>query len=114
MKGNLVKYVEEYNNTENIAIVIDYKPGYNLRKSWSEECSLIEEPLIKVYWLNAPTLSPETAKFSIMGDWNLNEEQDLFEPNVIIDEWDELDDRWYLASLFQLVEESWKQGPSKI
>jgi hypothetical protein len=109
VKGNLVKYVEAYNNTENIAIVIDYKPGYNLRKSWSEECSLVEEPLIKIYWINAPVLTPETAKISIMGDWNLEDQQDLFEPNVIIDEWDELDDRWYLASLFQLVEENQQQ-----
>ena len=39
----------------------------------------------------------------------MDEQQDLFEPNVIIDEWDELDDEWYLASLFQLVEENQKQ-----
>lgn len=109
MKGSLVKYVEEYNDTENRAIVIDYKPGYNLRKSWSKECSLVEEPLIRIYWLNAPVMTPETAKFSIMGDWNLDEQMDLFEPNVIIDEWDELNDEWYLASLFQLIEEKQKQ-----
>ena len=108
MKGKLVKYLEASTGTssENVGIVIDYKPGYNLRKSWSDKRKLVEEPLIKVYWLNSPMMTPETAKFSIMGDYNcdMNDQQDLFDPNIIIDEWEELDDEWYLASFFELLE----------
>ena len=108
MKGKLVKYLEEIvsSTDDNVGIVIDYKPGYNLRKSWSDKCKLIEEPLIKVYWFNAPTMTPETVKFSIMGDWNceMDGQQRLFDPNFIIDEWEELNDEWYLASFFQLIE----------
>ncbi len=108
MKGKLVRYVEETigSLSESIGIVIDYKPGYNLRKSWSDKCELIEEPLIKVYWINHPIMTPETAKYSIMGDWNceMDSQQNLFEPNIIIDEWDELNDEWYLASFFDQID----------
>jgi len=108
MKGRLVRYLEKTAGAlpENIGIVIDYKPGYNLRKSWSDKCRFVEEPLIKVYWFNSPAITPETAKLSIMGDWNCNmdDQQKLFDPNIVIDEWEELDDEWYLASFFQLIE----------
>ncbi len=36
MRGMLVKYVEDYAGYESIGIVIEYKSGYHLRKSWSE------------------------------------------------------------------------------
>ena len=68
MKGKLVRYLEDYSGYESIGIVLDYKSGYHLRKSWSDKKELVEEPLVKVYWLNEPTMTPETAKFSIMGD----------------------------------------------
>lgn len=109
MKGNLVKYVEDKiypdYDIENIAIVIDYLPGYNIRKSWSDKRFFVEEPLIKVYWLNSPVMIPETAKCSIMGDWNKKEidYNDLFNSNVLIDEWNDLNDDWYLASFFELI-----------
>jgi hypothetical protein len=103
MRGMLVKYVEDYAGYKSIGIVIEYRVGYHLRKSWSDKKELIEEPLVKIYWLNAPTITPETAKISIMGDHNSNEEsqQNLFDPNIIIDEWGELSDDWHLASFFE-------------
>lgn len=103
MRGMLVKYVEDYAGYESIGIVIEYKRGYHLRKSWSDKKELIEEPLVKIYWLTAPTMTPETAKISIMGDHNSDEEsqQNLFDPNIIIDEWQELTDEWHLASFFK-------------
>lgn len=108
MKGKLVKYLETtaISTSENIGIVTDYKSGYNIRKSWSDKCTLIEEPLIKVYWINSPAMTPETAKYSIMGDWNcdMDEKLELFDPNIIVDEWEELNDDWYLASFFELID----------
>jgi len=106
MRGMLVKYIEDHAGHESIGIVIEYRPGYHLRKSWSDKKRLVEEPLVKIYWLNEPTMTPETAKISIMGDHNSNEEsqQNLFDPNIIIDEWGELTDDWHLASFFEPVD----------
>jgi hypothetical protein len=108
MKGKLVRYLETtvISTSENIGIVTDYKSGYNIRKSWSDKRTLIDEPLIKVYWINSPIMTPETAKYSIMGDWNcnMNENLELFDPNIIVDEWEELSDDWYLASFFELID----------
>jgi len=106
MRGMLVRYTEGHAGYESIGIVIEYRAGYHLRKSWSDKKELIEEPLVKIYWLNAPTMTPETAKISIMGDHNSNEEsqQNLFDPNIIIDEWGELTDDWHLASFFEPVD----------
>ena len=91
---------------ESIGIVVEQKSGYHLRKSWSDKTELVEEPLVKIYWLSSPTITPETAKISIMGDHNSNEEsqQNLFDPNIIIDEWRELTDDWHLASFFEPID----------
>ena len=72
MKGRLVKYVENYGGCESLGIVLEYRRGYHLRKSWSDKKELVEEPLVKIYWLNSPVMTPETAKISIMGDHNSN------------------------------------------
>ena len=106
MKGKLVRYLEDYSGYESIGIVLEYKSGYHLRKSWSDKKELIEEPLVKIYWLNEPTMTPETAKISIMGDQNcdMESQQNLFDPNIIIDEWEELTDEWHLASLFEPID----------
>ncbi len=106
MRGMLVKYVEDYAGYESIGIVIEYKSGYHLRKSWSDKKELVEEPLVKIYWLTAPIMTPETAKISIMGDHNSNKEsqRNLFDPNIIIDEWQELTDEWHLASFFKPID----------
>ena len=54
MKGKLVKFTEhltEWNKVSFQAIVIEYREGYNVRKTWSSKCKFIECPLVKVYWL---------------------------------------------------------------
>jgi len=106
MKGSLVRYIESYVGYESLGIVLEYLPGYHLRKSWSDKKELIKEPLVKIYWLNSPSMTPETAKISIMGDHNCSEhaQQNLFDPNIIIDEWEYLTDDWHLASFFEAID----------
>ena len=107
MKGNLIKYVQKFGviQSEHVGIIIDYKPGYHIRESWSDkDGSMIEEPMVRIHWFNSPSATPETAKYSLLEFWNMGEQENLFEPNVIIEEWDELDDNWFLASLFEIAE----------
>jgi hypothetical protein len=107
MKGNLIKYVQKFGaiQSDHVGVIIDYKPGYHIRESWSAiDKEMIEEPMVRIYWFNSPSATPETAKYSLLEFWNLDEQVDLFEPKVIIEEWDELDDNWFLTSLFEIDE----------
>jgi len=105
MKGNLIKYIQDHGviKSEHVGIAIDYKEGYHIRKSWNDEETLfVDDEMIRIHWLNCPSALPETAKYSIMSLWNSKSQQDLFEANVIISEWDELDDEWFFACLFEV------------
>ena len=69
MKGKLVKYIQDHGaiKSEHTAIVIDYKEGYHVRKSWDDKETLFaDDEMIRVHWLNCPSALPETVKHSIM------------------------------------------------
>ena len=105
MKGNLIKYIQKFGATqsEHMGVIIDYKPGYHIRQSWADtNKEMIKEPMVRIHWFNSPSATPETAKYSLLEYWNLDEQVDFFEPKIIIEEWDELDDNWFLASLFEI------------
>jgi len=105
MKGDLVKYTQSYDQYENLAIVIDYKPGYSLRKSWSDRIDAVHEPLIRVYWLQKPREYPQRVCESLVDLWKMSNQTDLFEPNTIIEEWHEIVQHdWFFASSFEIVE----------
>ena len=105
MKGSIVKYIQSYDQHENLAIVIDYKPGYSLRKTWSDRIDEIHEPLIRVHWLQQPAEFPERVCDSLMDVWKMSNQTDLFEPTTIVEEWQEIvSNDWFFASSFEVVE----------
>ena len=105
MKGNIVKYTQSYDQYENLAIVIDYKPGYSLRKTWSDRIDTVQEPLIRVYWLQKPAEYPQKVCESLMDLWKMSNQTDLFEPNTIVNEWSEIINQdCFFASSFEIVE----------
>ena len=75
MKGKIVKYVEKvtlYSTVEYEAIVLSYKNGYSVRKSWSDKTKFIDCPMIKIYWIREPSIKPPSAMRRMSIDWNLN------------------------------------------
>lgn len=105
MKGSIVKYIQSYDQYENLAIVIDYKPGYSLRKTWSDRVETVSEPLVRVFWLQKPSEYPQRVCESLMDLWKMSNQTDLFEPNTIVNEWSEIiKDDWFFASSFEVVE----------
>ena len=105
MKGSIVKYTQSYGQYENLAIVIDYKSGYSLRKTWSDRIETVREPLVRVFWLQEPNEYPQRVCDSLMDLWKMSNQTDLFEPNTIVEEWHEIiQDDWFFASSFEIVE----------
>ena len=54
LTGKIVKYKVRWSSESLIeevstAIVVDYREGYHIRKSWSEKSKFINCPLIKIY-----------------------------------------------------------------
>ena len=111
MKGKLVKFTEhltEWNKVSFQAIVIEYREGYNVRKTWSSKCKFIECPLVKVYWLCEPSIKPPSALRRMSIDWNMDPQYQFGfvdnNNNVIIDEWDEFKSEWYYADIFEVMD----------
>ena len=110
MKGKIVKYivkVNPYSVIEYEAIVIDYRNGYKVRKSWSNKTKFIDCPLIKIYWIREPSLKPPSAIRRMSIDWNLDPQYSFgFAENAnnyIIDDWNEFKSEWYYLDTFEVT-----------
>ena len=110
MKGKIVRFTEhltEWNKMSFDAIVIAYRDGYRVRKSWSKNSKLIDCPLIKVYWLCEPSMKPPSALRRMSVDWNMNPQYSFGfaenKNNYIIEEWDEFKSEWYYLDIFEVV-----------
>lgn len=111
MKGKIVKFAEQLiasNKVSYRAIVIDYREGYNVRKSWSNKGKFIECPLVKIYWLHEPSIKPPSALRRMSVDWNMDPQYDFGfidnTNNIVIDEWDEFKSEWYYLDIFEVLE----------
>jgi len=107
VKGKLIKYTPNmgYIVSEHVGIIISYRSGYSVRKSWEEKISTkIEFPMIRVYWFNSPSSFPKNVKKYICDFWTLNENLDIFEANVVIDEWKDLNEEWFSLKDFEIIE----------
>ena len=113
MKGSIVKYIDKvdkitlYSTVKYEAIIIDYRNGYNVRKSWSDKTKFIDCPMIKVYWIREPPIKPASAMRRMSVDWNLNPQYSFGfaenNNNYIIDDWDEFKSEWYYLDEFEVV-----------
>ena len=110
MKGKLVDYTEvltKWNKLSFRAIIIDYREGYNVRKSWGQKLKFIECPLIKVFWFGEPSCKPPSALKRMSSDWNMDPQYSFGfvenSNNYIIDEWDEFKSEWYYLDIFKVV-----------
>jgi len=110
MKGKIVKYVERtslYSTIEYEAIVIDYKDGYRVRKTWSNKAKFIDCPLIKIYWIREPRTKPPSAIRRMSIDWNLDPQYSFgFAENTnnyIIDGWSDFKSEWYYLDTFEVT-----------
>ena len=111
MKGKIVTFTENLTKWNNIvfkAIVIDYRNGYHVGKSWSSKTKFIDCPLIKVYWLIEPTIKPPSALRRMSIDWNMDPQYSFgFAENAnnyIIEEWNDFKSEWYYADIFEVEE----------
>jgi len=111
MKGKLVEYIEvhtEWNKINYRAIVIDYRDGYNIRKSWSNKNKFIECPMVKVFWICEPHIKPTSALRRMSVDWNMDPQYSFGfaenKNNYIIDEWDNFKSEWYYLDIFKVVD----------
>ena len=111
MKGKIIKYTEhltEWNKVTFTGIVIDYKDGYTVRKSWSSKGKFIECPLVKIYWLFEPSIKPPSALRRMSIDWNMDPQYAFGfadnKNNYIIEDWDEFKSEWYYLDIFEDVE----------
>lgn len=109
MKGKIIKFIDrssEWDKTEYTAIVIDYRKGYHVRKSWSNKSKFIDCPLVKIYWLFGPSINPPTALRRMSADWNMDPQYSFGfadnKNNYIIDEWDEFKSGWYYLDNFEV------------
>lgn len=111
MKGKVVKFKEQvtqYSNPiEYRAIVIDYRKGYSIRKSWSNKTKFVECPMVKLYWLNEPPIKPYSALSRMTSDWNMDPQYSFGfvhnSNNYIIEDMDEFKSEWYYASIFEII-----------
>ena len=111
MKGKIIKYKVKWNECieeESKAIVVDYRDGYHIRKSWSNKSKFIECPLVKIYWLRKPIEKPPSALKRMSIDWNMDPQYSFGfvdnTNNVIIEEWDEFKSEWYYADIFEVMD----------
>lgn len=109
MKGKIVKYMENtslYSIVEYEAIVLDYRDGYKIRKSWSDKTKFIDCPMIKVYWIREPPIKPPSAMRRMAIDWNLNPQYSFGfaenSNNYVIDDWGEFKSEWYYLDGFEV------------
>ena len=109
MKGKIVKYSEKLTKWDKrvfTAIVLDYREGYHVRKSWSNRSKFIDCPMVKVYWLFEPSIKPPSALKRMSIDWNLDPQYSFGfvenTNNYVIDDWDEFKSNWYYLDLFEV------------
>tara|TARA_R110002020_G_scaffold123681_1_gene280439 strand:+ start:1602 stop:1937 length:336 start_codon:yes stop_codon:yes gene_type:complete len=110
MKGKIIKYVEKitsYSTMEYEAIVIEYRAGYSIRKSWSDKIKVIDCPMVKIHWIREPSIKPPSALRRMSSDWNLNPQYSFGfaenSNNYIIEEWDEFKSEWYYLDNFKVT-----------
>jgi len=111
MKGKIIKFNVKWNECveeSSKAIIIDYRDGYHIRKSWSNKSKFIECPLVKVYWLRIPIDKPPSALRRMSIDWNMDPQYSFGfldnKNNYVIDEWDEFKSEWYYLDIFEVVD----------
>lgn len=109
MKGNLIKFNLPWSSIDFYGIVIESMDGFHVRKSWSEKRKFVEQPLIKVHWLNEPLSKPPTARKEIAESWKEESELSINfieNTNSIIDEWSKLVEEfeWYFPDHFDILE----------
>ena len=109
MKGKIVTYTEKLTKWDKrifTAIILDYRDGYHVRKSWSNKTKFIDCPLIKIYWLFEPPIKPPSALKRMSSDWNLNPQYSFGfvenNNNYVIDDWDDFKSNWYYLDLFEV------------
>ena len=111
MIGKIVKYTEILSNPDNkiisTAIVIDYREGYHVRKSWNKKSKFIDCPLIKLYWLNNPLEKPPSALMRMSIDWNMNRQYSFGfaenQNNYVVEEWNDFKSaEWYYTDIFEV------------
>tara|TARA_R100001015_G_C4587082_1_gene142915 strand:- start:638 stop:973 length:336 start_codon:yes stop_codon:yes gene_type:complete len=110
VKGSIIKYIDQVSSCsvfEYEAIIIDYRDGYNVRKSWSDKTKFIKCPVVKIYWIREPSIKPPSAMRRMSIDWNLNPQYSFGfaenNNNYVIEDWDEFKSEWYYLESFESV-----------
>lgn len=111
MIGKIVRYTEIWhgdNKFISTAIVIDYREGYHVKKSWGINSKFIKCPLIKIYWLKSPLEKPPSALKRMSIDWNMSPQYSFGfaenKNNYIVENWNEFKSEWYYADIFEVEE----------
>lgn len=113
MEGKIIKYIEQVTPyspcLEYRAIVIGYRRGYSIRKSWSNKSKFVECPMVRLYWLNEPPIKPYSALSMMTSEWNVDPQYSFGfihnSNNYVIDDIDEFKSEWYYASIFEIVKD---------
>lgn len=109
MKGDLIRYIQPWSGVEFLGIIIDDLEGLHVGKSWSKNRTFVEQPMIRIYWLNEPSEKPEGARIQIAKSWHADNQIKLNfieNTNTMIDEWPRLEaeQEWYLPNQFDYIE----------
>jgi hypothetical protein len=108
MKGSLVVYTLPWTIQEYVGIVIDALEGFHIRKSWSEKRKFINQPMIRIYWLNEPTAKPMSARRRILENSKYDKILGLANSNnLLIDEFTDSnwEEEWYFPDEFEITRE---------
>jgi len=115
MTGSLVKYNTRSSDIDYIGVILEYREGFHIKKSWSDNWQLVSRPMCRVYWFREPGEKPVSAKVEITKEWRSDEDinfgfghPDTFSEGSrsIIEEWDMLlkEKEWYFMKNFKIVE----------
>jgi hypothetical protein len=115
MRGSLLQYDSENSIIDYIAVVLEYREGFHIKKTWSADWYLVIQPLCKIYWFSEPVQKPVSARHEIAKEWRgdvqlsfgfghpgtFSEEQ-----HSVIEEWDMLseEEEWYFMKNFKIIE----------
>ena len=113
MIGSLLKY--EIEECDHVAIILEYLHGFHMRKTWSSEWYLVDQPLCRIYWLNEPALKPVSARHEIAKRWRGDDELSFGfghpgtfsdQHRSIIKEWKTIarEENWYFLKNFTFME----------
>lgn len=114
MIGSLLKY--EIDSRDHIAVILEYCHGFHMRKTWSADWHLVNQPMCKIYWFNKPDQKPPHAHHEIAKEWRADHDLSFGfghpgtfseEHKAIIKEWNTLskEQEWYFLKNFKFVEE---------